>query len=187
MERQALSIGISLALVLRIGLIVLAQWVLKNSLIQLAAASYLLWLFFNHLRPREANDGPLDSSNPGETPPTTSLIRTVVLLALTDLAFSIDSVAAAVAISDQLILVITGAFIGVVALRFTSGLFIRWLEMFSRLESAGFFAVAFVGLKLLVSLVWPTLVVPEWFTLVTVTLLLIWGFSERTLSMAEES
>jgi hypothetical protein len=36
-------------------------------------------------------------------------------------------------------------------------------------------------------LVWSTLVVPEWFTLATVTLLMIWGFSERSLATAEES
>ena len=91
------------------------------------------------------------------------------------------------AISDQLILVITGALIGVVALRFTSGLFIRWLEVFSRLETAGFLAVAYVGVKLLVTLIWPSILVPEWFTLATVVTLFVWGFSERSLPLAEES
>lgn len=186
-ERQALNVGIAMAFGLRIGLILMAQWVLAFRPIQLLAGCYLLWLFIDHWRSRWPNSETTDNSAATSAAGANSLVRTVLALALTDLAFSIDSVAAAVAISDQLILVITGAFIGVVALRFTSGLFIRWLEMFSRLESAGYFAVAFVGLKLLVSLVWPTLVVPEWFTLVTVTLLLIWGFSERTLSMAEES
>lgn len=179
MERQALSIGISLALVLRIGLIVLAQWVLKNQLIQLAAAFYLLWLFVNHVRTKQATDGQLDSSNPVVSPPTTSLIRTVVLLALTDLAFSIDSVAAAVAISDQIILISTGAVIGIVALRFTSELFIRWLEIFPRLERAGFFAVAFVGLRLLVHVALPAVQQPDWLTLVVVACLFSWGFSMR--------
>ena len=186
-ERQALNLGIAMAFGLRIGLILMAQWVLAFRPIQLLAGCYLLWLFIDHWRSRWSNSETTDSSSATSAAGANSFVRTVLALALTDLAFSIDSVAAAVAISDQLILVITGAFIGVVALRFTSGLFIRWLEMFSRLESTGYFAVAFVGLKLLVSLVWPTLVVPEWFTLVTVTLLLIWGFSERTLSMAEES
>ena len=53
------------------------------------------------------------------------------------------------AISDQLLLVVTGALIGVIALRFTSGLFIKWLEEFVRLELAGYIAVGLVGLKLL--------------------------------------
>ena len=187
-ERQALNTGIAMAFVLRIALILMAQWVLAFRPIQLLAGCYLMWLFIGHWRSRLRHS--IDSE--GVEPTTTSVVansfvRTVIALALTDLAFSIDSVAAAVAISDQLILVITGALIGVIALRFTSGLFIRWLEVYSRLESAGFLAVGFVGLKLLVGLVWTTLIVPEWFTLMTVVLLMIWGFSERKMSMAEES
>jgi len=147
-----------------------------------------LWLFVGHWRSRFQDSDTSESSEPTTaSSAANSFVRTVVALAFTDLAFSIDSVAAAVAISDQMILVISGALIGVIALRFTSGLFIRWLEIFSRLESAGYLAVGFVGLKLLVGLVWSTLVVPEWFTLATVTLLMIWGFSERSLATAEES
>ena len=108
-------------------------------------------------------------------------------LAATDLAFSIDSVAAAVAISDQLLLVITGALIGVVALRFTSGLFIHWLKIFSRLESAGYLAVAFVGFKLILQLVFPMVDIPELLTLCVVILLMIWGFSIRLPAIAEET
>ncbi len=186
-ERQALNVGIAMAFGLRIALILMAQWVLAFRPIQLLAGCYLLWLFIGHWRTRlQANDETPDA-DPAASGGTNSFVRTVMALALTDLAFSVDSVAAAVAISDQLILVICGALIGVIALRFTSGLFIRWLEIFSRLESAGYLAVGFVGLKLLLGLIWTGLVVPEWFTLLTVTLLMIWGFSDRSLSMAEES
>ncbi len=178
-ERQALSIGISLALVLRIGLIVVAQWVLKNPLIQLVAGSYLLWLFIDHVRPKQLTELQPGLSEQEDAAPAASLIRTVVLLALTDLAFSIDSVAAAVAISDQIILVSTGAVIGIIALRFTSELFIRWLEIFPRLERAGFLAVAFVGLRLIIHVVLPELQQPDWMILVVVAFLFSWGFSMR--------
>ncbi|MCP4799456.1 MAG: hypothetical protein GY893_05845, partial [bacterium] len=90
------------------------------------------------------------------------------------------SVAAAVAISDQLLLVITGAVIGVIALRFTSGLFIHWLSIFTRLETAGYLAVALVGAKLIVTLACPALVISEWLMLSLVVILFIWGFSKRT-------
>jgi len=110
----------------------------------------------------------------------------VLALALTDLAFSIDSVAAAVAISDQLLLVISGALIGVIALRFTAGLFVRWLELYPRLETAGYTAVGFVGLKLILALLLPAWPLPEWFTLVMVASLVLWGFSRRALALVEE-
>ena len=125
-ERFALNIGIALALVLRIGLILVAQWVLQNPVVQLLAATYLLWLFLDHVRSISANQDSADGASTLESAPA-SLARVVLVLAFTDLAFSIDSVAAAVAISDQFLLVITGAVIGIVALRFTSALFIRWI------------------------------------------------------------
>jgi YkoY family integral membrane protein len=176
-EKKALDLGIAIAFFLRVALILLAQWVLAFKPLQLLAGVYLLWLFLSHLwGKRSDSEEPSDSSG---HPPSTSFTRTIVALALTDLAFSVDSVAAAVAISDQLILVISGAFIGVVALRFTSGLFIRWLEIYTRLETAGYLAVALVGLKLILTLVLSGLQPPEWWTLLTVAVLMIWGFSER--------
>ena len=108
-----------------------------------------------------------------------SLLRIIFLLALTDLAFSIDSVAAAVAISDQYLLVLTGALIGVIALRFTSGLFIKWLAIYLRLEMAGYVAVGLVGLKLLIILIFPNLEIPEWSVLIIVLSLFVWGFSKK--------
>ena len=176
-ERLALNIGIALALVLRIGLIVIAQWVLESAVVQLLAAGYLLWLFADHMRSKHSL--PLEQDNVGTTEAATStLLKTVCLLAFTDLAFSIDSVATAVAISDQMLLVITGAIIGIVALRFTSALFVRWLEQYPRLETAGFLAVAIVALKLILHVMFSTLHQPDWLTLVVVVLLFGWGLSE---------
>ena len=184
-ERLALNIGIGLAMMLRVGLIALAQWVLQRAWVQLLAAAYLFWLFVNHLRQssQDTADQTTALANPS---PSRPLLQTVLLLGFTDLAFSIDSVAAAVAISDQLLLVISGALIGVIALRFTAGLFVRWLELYPRLETAGYTAVGFVGLKLILGLLlsgWP---LPEWFTLVVVASLVLWGFSRRTMALVEE-
>ena len=175
-ERLALNIGIGLALILRIGLIIVAQWVLQNTWVQLLGSVYLFWLVFDHLRNRyDQQKDPADSID--ELSNQRSLLQTVVLLALTDLAFSIDSVAAAVAISDQVILVVTGATVGIVALRFTAALFIRWLDEYSRLETAGFLAVAFIALRLLVHVIFPGLNQPDWITLVAVVTIFSWGFS----------
>ena len=184
-EKKALDLGIAIAFFLRIALILLAQWVLAFKPLQLLAGAYLLWLFLSHIWFNSASSG--DSSRASGSPSSVSFARTILALALTDLAFSVDSVAAAVAISDQLILVITGAFIGVVALRFTSGLFIRWLDLYTRLETAGYLAVALIGVKLIVTLIFSGLHPPEWLTLATVAILMIWGFSERKEQVAHET
>ena len=177
-ERLALNIGIGLAMILRVGLIALAQWVLQNSWVQLLAAAYLLWLFISHLMDRAAENQE-ETLLERDLPIQRSLIKTVVLLGFTDLAFSIDSVAAAVAVSDQILLISAGAVIGIIALRFTSGLFIRWLDEFPRLETAGFLSVAFVALRLVIHVFFPSLNQPDWLTLIVVLLLFTWGLSIR--------
>ena len=114
----------------------------------------------------------------GRTGPTLASIA--LTLALTDLAFSLDSVAAAVAVTDRLALVMAGGLLGVLALRLTAGLFVRWLEVFSRLETAGYLAVGLVGIRLLLRLLLPDLDVPEWVLLLLVGALFLWGFSQRS-------
>jgi predicted tellurium resistance membrane protein TerC len=108
-----------------------------------------------------------------------SLAAVVATLAFTDLAFSLDSVAAAVAVTDRLPLVIAGGVIGVIALRLTAELFIRWLDVYRHLENAGYLAVALVGLRLLLRLMYPDVELPEWSLLAAVGALFAWGFSSR--------
>lgn len=186
LQSKALNLGITLAFVLRILLILFAKLLLDFWLMQLVAGIFLLYLFINHLYdqslelPLEEN---IDNNRVSAPIP---FYRTVLLLALTDLAFSVDSVSAAIAVSDQLILVITGATIGVIALRFSSELFIRWLKVYPRLETAGYLAVAFVGIKLLLAIVMPFLDVPNWFTLITVSVFFTWGFSSRSMTVEDQ-
>jgi YkoY family integral membrane protein len=202
-QRQALNLGLGLALVFRLGLILLARWVLNFWPLQLAAAGYLLWLCgTNLLRPGDetSDDGPDPVS---EAAAATALhdhagndsdghhgaggLGSVVLtLAVTDLAFSLDSVSAAVAVSDRLWLVMTGGVIGVIALRLTAELFIRWLAVYTNLERAGYLAVGLVGLRLLLRLGLPQLVPPEWTLLLLVAGLFLWGFSRRVTGEAGE-
>ncbi|NDG75745.1 MAG: hypothetical protein EBX49_10540 [Synechococcaceae bacterium WB8_1B_136] len=190
-QGQALNLGLALALVFRLGLIAAASWVLEFWPLQLAAAAYLLWLSGSNLIPlfntaeageAEATDAEDDhplSAHPQSAHPQRGLLAVVATLAITDLAFSIDSVAAAVAVSDNLLLVMAGGVIGVIALRLTSALFIRWLAVFRHLETAGYLAVGLVGVRLVVRLVAPQLVPPEWGLLLIVALLFAWGFSAR--------
>ena len=180
-QQRALNLGLVFALLFRVVLILAAQWVLNFRPLMGAGAVYLLWLCLSHFFLQSANDADDDA----ETAPTPteaaakSLAATAFTIALTDLAFSLDSVAAAVAVSDRIGLVITGGVVGVLALRLSSGLFIRLLQRYRRLEAAGYLAVGLVGIQLSVRVFRPDLELPEWALLVFVGLLFAWGFSAQ--------
>lgn len=199
LQSRALNLGLTLALLFRLALIAAARWVLDFWPLQLLAAAYLLWLAGSSLlpllrtdeaqdvdgaEPLAAADAALGGGNVGPDDRGDGLHQrglgaVVVTLAFTDLAFSLDSVAAAVAVSDNLLIVMAGGVIGVIALRLTSALFVRWLSEYAHLEAAGYLAVALVGLRLVLRVASPQLVPPEWALLALVALLFVWGFSKR--------
>ncbi|MDB9310895.1 TerC family protein [Aphanizomenon sp. CS-733/32] len=173
LERQALNIGLVFAYVLRISLLLTATWVQKFWQFELLGAAYLLWLVFQHFSSQE------DENNHHHGPRFKSLWQAIPVIAFTDLAFSLDSVTTAIAVSQETWLVITGTTIGIITLRFMAGLFIRWLDEYTNLEDAGYITVAFVGLRLLLKVINDDLVPPEWLVVTAIGIILAWGFSKR--------
>ena len=177
-QKKALNIGIFIALLLRIIVILTAQFFLNFWPVKLIGGLYLISLSISKIISMRDNTI-LDNEESNTIKSKSSIFKVILLLAVTDLAFSIDSITAAVAISDQFLLVITGAIIGVVALRFTSGLFIKWLEIYINLEKAGYIAVGIIGLKLIIQLILYNLVIPEYLFFLIMLCLFLWGFSSK--------
>jgi YkoY family integral membrane protein len=173
MRRQALNIGLIIAYVLRMALIIGATWVVNYWQFQILGAAYLLWLVFQYFTSKNGDD------DEDKAPKFANIWQAIPMLAITDLAFSLDSVATAVAVSTDTWLVISGATIGIIILRFMAGLFIRWLKEYTYLEDAGYITVGLVGLKLLVRAVRPELEVPELLVVGTIAVIFAWGFSQR--------
>lgn len=173
MQRRALNIGLVIAFVLRVVLILTATWVLHFWQFEVLGACYLLWLVFQHFTAEE------DDEHQHHGPKFQSIWQAIPIIAFTDLAFSLDSVTTAIAISRETWLVITGGLIGVITLRFMAGLFIRWLDEYVHLEDAGFVTVGFVGARLLVRVINENWVPPEWVMVALIAILFIWGFSKR--------
>lgn len=174
LENKALNIGLIFAFILRMALILAATWVTRFWQFQFLGAVYLLWLAYQYFASPED-----DETHQHRGPKFASLWQAVPMIAVTDLAFSLDSVTTAIAVSQDTWLVITGGLIGVMALRFMAGLFIRWLEEFTYLQDAGYCTVVLVGLRLLLKVVNPAWVVPEWLMITAIAILFIWGFSQR--------
>ena len=146
---RALRYGIIGAYVFRIIALVLATWMMTQWYLKVLGGIYLLYMGISHFMKKKAGD---------EEPETVQIKRwfglspfwsTVVAVELTDIVFSVDSIAAAVALSDKLWVLILGGLLGILAMRFAAQWFVSLLHKFPNLEPAAFAAVAFIGLKLL--------------------------------------
>jgi len=176
LRSRALNIGITISLVFRIILIILSNVLLKFILIRVFAGFYLIYLFFSNVF---LNSDIENAENGTDNKNNFRFLRVVALLSITDFAFSIDSITTAVAISDQYILIIFGAVIGVFALRFTSGIFLKLLDIFSRLETAGYVAILIVGIKLLLNTLIKESILPDYYFYILILFAFIWGFSKK--------
>lgn len=78
---------------------------------------------------------------------------TVILIELMDLAFSVDNVFAAVAFTNNIYLICTGVFIGILAMRFVAQYFIKLMEKYHFLEKLAFIVIGILGVKLSMSLI----------------------------------
>jgi YkoY family integral membrane protein len=181
LQRQALNFGLVAAYILRITLIFTATWVIQFWQFEVLGAAYLLWLVFNYFLIEKEED----NSHQGRK--LTGFWQAIPMIAFTDLAFSLDSVTTAIAVSEKTWLIITGGTIGVITLRFLAGLFIRWLKEYVHLEDAGYITVGFVGLRLLLRVIAPSLVPPQWIFISLIALIFVWGFSEKTQPQDEQS
>ncbi|MBW4631157.1 MAG: DUF475 domain-containing protein [Iphinoe sp. HA4291-MV1] len=179
-QSQALNWGLMIAFVLRIGLLFTATWMIQFWQFELGGALYLLWLsgkhFWKYFDPNstveeQAGVSPKDTNSTFE--------QVILLIAVTDLAFSLDSVTAAVALSSETWLVLTGCIIGIITLRFLAGLFVRWLAEFTYLLDAAYLTVFGVGVRLMFKALIPDHVPPQWMLLTLIVVLFTWGFSKR--------
>ncbi len=89
------------------------------------------------------------TASPGEQ---SRFWKTVIVIELTDIAFAVDSILAAMALAgsrrSKLWVVITGGIIGVILMRFAAAAFIRLLDRFPRFELAAYLLVILIGGKL---------------------------------------
>ncbi|MEM0982080.1 MAG: DUF475 domain-containing protein [Cyanobacteria bacterium P01_H01_bin.58] len=173
-QKQALNIGLVLAFLLRMALILTASWVLRFWQFEVAGAVYLLWLVFQHF----TSDA--DAENHHHGPRFQGVWQAIPTIALTDLAFSLDSVTTAIALSKDVLVVLLGGTIGVITLRFMAQLFIRWLDEYEHLEDAGFVTVALVGIRLIVRVMNPDWVPPQWIMVGLIAVIFAWGFAKKT-------
>lgn len=142
---KALRYGILGAYVLRGLCLLLASWLVKILWLKIAGGIYLWWLAYSHFF-RKGGDATSDPSADGNT-----FWKTVVIVEVMDLVFSIDNVFAAVAFSKHIGLICLGVFIGILAMRFVAQGFVKLMEKFPFLEDITFVVISLLGIKLMLT------------------------------------
>jgi tellurite resistance protein TerC len=150
-REAALKVGLLGAYAGRLLMLLLASLIIRNVWMQIVGAAYLIYLAVRHFGEEYRYGRDLhDQVDPNTLRPTGSSFWTVVLtIELADLAFSLDNVVAAVALSDQLWIVIAGVAIGIVVMRFAAQIFTRLIAWEPALEDAAYLLLFAIGGELL--------------------------------------
>jgi YkoY family integral membrane protein len=143
LRRKALFYGILGAYVLRGLALLFAALVIKLWWVQALGAAYLLYIALKHfLKPEEAHaPPPLEAT-------AAQFWKVVAQVELMDLAFAVDSVLVAVALSDELWVIYTGVFLGILALRMLASLVVTLLDRYPRFKHLAYVVVGLAGVKL---------------------------------------
>ncbi len=162
-ERQkvALKIGIWCAFFFRILAVLFLLELLKHDMTKkIALASgglYLCWLPVKHFREKVRGGIKVEGDGPAVAAATSLFglsifMSTVVRIEFTDIVFSVDSILVAMAASKIPWVIITGGILGIIAMRFVAGGFLKVIERFPGVVDGAYVIVGVAGTKMLVEL-----------------------------------
>jgi YkoY family integral membrane protein len=148
-QKKALRYGLVGAFAFRTVATVLAAYLIRIAWVKLLGGAYLMFLSHRHFF---ASGDAEERSKPkparkwlGLSP----LWATIVKVELVNLAFSIDSILVAVAMSPKFWVILTGGLLGIVAMRVVVGQLLAIVRRYPPLVDGAFIIIAWIGVKLL--------------------------------------
>ena len=179
-HKQALRYGLLGGFAFRFLATLLAVYLIRLSWVKLLGGLYLLYLtyshFFGHEEGVDRRQPPRATGMLGLTP----FWATVVRVELINLAFSIDSILVAVAMSPKLWVVVTGGILGIVAMRLVVGQLLVLVQRYPALVDGAFIIIAWVGFKLGVEYLhdahYISLEIPRWLSLGLIVVIFLIAF-----------
>jgi len=147
-HKKALHYGLVGAFVFRIIATLLAVYLIQVAWVKLVGGLYLLYLTYSHFFGGEEGGDRRAPPKARAMLGLSALWATIVRVELVNLAFSIDSILVAVAMSPKRWVVVTGGVLGIVAMRLVVGQLIALVERYPALVDGAFIIIAWVGIKL---------------------------------------
>ena len=142
-QKKVLTYGLFGAVAFRMIAILFASTLIHYRWIKFIGGAYLLWLAIQYFFMTDDEGGEKEVIKRG-------FWMTVLIVELTDIAFAVDSILAAVALSDKYWVVVTGGLIGTLLMRFAANQFIKLLGIFPNLETTAYLLITAVGGKVMI-------------------------------------
>jgi YkoY family integral membrane protein len=146
-QQWALTAGIFGAYFFRIVAIILGTYLIQFWTLQLLGGGYLLWLGYEHFFAGQME-------RPEITPYGKGFWPTVLKVELMDIAFSIDSILAALGLSKRVWVILMGGMLGILFMRLVAGVFIRLIDKFPLFKHTGYALVSLIGYRLVSGVDW---------------------------------
>lgn len=184
-QKLALRYGLFGAFAFRIVATLLAVYLIQMAWVKLLGGLYLIYLTYLHFF--ESGDAE-QRSRPRPARPwlgLSALWGTILKVELVNIAFSIDSILVAVAMSTKTWVVLTGGLIGIVAMRVVIAQLLVIVRRYPTLVDGAFIIIALVGTKLLLefanAMEWIHFDLPKWMslTLIAVTFAIAYVMARR--------
>lgn len=142
LQRKALTYGLAGAVVFRLAALFVVTQLLQWRWVKLVGGGYLIFIAAKHFLSADHRE------EEGRKPISArSFWKVVLVIELTDIAFAVDSILAAVALSQKFWVVFTGGMLGVLMMRFAASLFITVLKRFPSFETTAYLLVFVIGAK----------------------------------------
>ncbi|MBM7702491.1 TerC family protein [Metabacillus iocasae] len=152
-RKKALTYGLIGAYFFRFLFIGLGVYLIKFWWIKLIGALYLAWLVYSHFKSKQAESEEAEAEGIKKDG---FLIRTfgmfwgtVIMVEMMDIAFSVDSILAAFAVSEEIWILLIGGMLGILMMRTVAKVFLRLIDRIPELETTAFILIGIIAAKML--------------------------------------
>lgn len=147
-RRKALLYGLLGAYGFRILTILSVAWIIKYEWLKALGGAYLVYLAAKHLFFPPAHSEHAEAGLMARLG-ISGFWGVVIAVELADVAFALDQVLVAVAMTPKVLLIIIASMIAILILRVSASYMTRLMDWFPALEKLAYVAVGFVGVKLI--------------------------------------
>lgn len=184
-QKKALKYGLVGAFIFRTIATLLAVYLIRLAWVKLLGGLYLVYLTYQHF----FRSG--DSEQRSKPRPARgwlglpALWATILKVELVNIAFSVDSILVAVAMSSKTWVVLCGGLLGIVAMRVVISQLLTIVRRYPTIVDGAFVIIALVGVKLLLeyarAMDWIEFDMPKWLSLglIVITFLAAYAHARR--------